>query len=159
MHEQVAIPRAEDEVGSELERISAEPMLPEPAGLRASACRGVVPAQKVKQVPRFQFRSFVGGPLGINEQWEGYAGFLAKHAGVVHVAESNRRQRSARLLKRILVLAQLRDMLAAEDSPVVPEEDHDRGVPLPQRTEPNFQTAGFRKHDVCQPCADRSCHS
>jgi len=30
------------------------------------------------------------------------------------------------------VLAQLRDMLAAEDSAVVPQEDNYSGIPLPQ---------------------------
>ena len=51
----------------------------------------------------------------------------------MHVAESNRSQGSSGLLKLGLVLAQLRDMLAAEDSPVVAEEDNNSEILFPQR--------------------------
>ena len=86
----------------------------------------------MKQVPRFQFRSLVGGPLGIDQQGERDTAFLAKQAGIIQVAQSNRRQPGSGLLKLRFVLAQLRDMLAAEDSAVVPQEDNYGCIPLPQ---------------------------
>ena len=47
------------------------------------------------------------------------------------------------MLKLTFVLAQLRDMFAAEDSPVVAEKDDDCGPLLPQRAKPNFTASGF----------------
>jgi hypothetical protein len=46
------------------------------------------------------------------------------------------------------VLAQLRDMLAAENSTVMTEEDHNCGIPLPQRAEAHFLTSGVGQHDI-----------
>jgi len=56
----------------------------------------------------------------------------------MHVPEANRSQSSSGLLKLNLLRAQLRDMLAAEDSSVVTEENDYSGVPLPQRAEVHF---------------------
>jgi len=67
MHEQVTISRAEDEAGPKLEGVSAEPMLPEPVGLRTGAGFTVRAEENVEQVSGFQFRGFVGDPLGINK--------------------------------------------------------------------------------------------
>jgi hypothetical protein len=47
------------------------------------------------------------------------------------------------LVKLTLVLAQLRDMLAAENSSVVTKKNDDRETLLPQRAEPNFTPSGF----------------
>ena len=76
----------------------------------------------------------------------------------MHVAESDRCQRGAGLLDLVLMLAQLRDSLTAEDSPVVSQEDNEGGVPLPQRAETNFTAASFRQHNVHELCTHRSCH-
>ena len=67
MHEQVTISGAEDEAGPKLEGVSAEPMLPEPVGLRTGAGFTVRAEENVEQVSGFQFRGFVGDPLGINK--------------------------------------------------------------------------------------------
>ena len=67
MHEQVTISWAEDEAGPKLEGVSAEPMLPEPVGLRTGAGFTVRAEENVEQVSGFQFRGFVGDPLGINK--------------------------------------------------------------------------------------------
>jgi hypothetical protein len=47
------------------------------------------------------------------------------------------------LLKLTFVLAQLRDMLAAEDSSVVSKKNDDCETLFPQRAEPNFTPSGF----------------
>ena len=67
MHEQVTISRAEDEAGPKLEGVSAEPMLPEPVGLRTGAGFTVRAEENVEQVSGFQFRGFISDPLGINK--------------------------------------------------------------------------------------------
>lgn len=132
MDKQIAIAGSEDEAGPELEGIFSEAALAVPRRLGTGSGFGIVAAEEMKQVPRFQFRSAVGGPLGIDQQRERNTGFLAKQAGIVQVAQSNRRQPGSGLLKLGFVLAQLRDMLAAEDSTVVPQEDDYGGILLPE---------------------------
>jgi hypothetical protein len=46
------------------------------------------------------------------------------------------------------VLAQLRYMLAAENSTVMAEEDYNCGIPLPQRAEAYFLSSGLGQHDI-----------
>jgi hypothetical protein len=130
--EQIAIAGSEDEAGPELEGVFPEAVL---AVARRPGTRSrfsIVAAEEMKEVPRFQFRNSVGGPLGIDQQRERDTGFLAKQTGIIQVAQSNRRQPGSGLLKLVFVLAQLRDMLAAEDSSVVPQEDNYGGTPLPK---------------------------
>jgi hypothetical protein len=56
------------------------------------------------------------------------------------------------------VVAQLRDVLATEDSAIVSEEDYYRGTLFPQRAETDLTAAGFRQHDVRESGAKRFCH-
>ena len=123
-------------------------MLVEPAGLCTTACFRILAAENVEQIPGFQFRSFIGDPFGVNEQRESDTAFLAKRAGVMHVAESYRSQCSSGFVNLHLVLAQLRNMLAAENSTVMAEEDHNRGTLLPQRTEAYFLASSLGQHDI-----------
>jgi len=77
----------------------------------------------------------------------------------LRVAESDRGERSSRLPELALVFAQLRDLLAAEDSPVVSEEDEHGGTLLPQRAEANLHTSRFGQHDIRELRTDRSGHA
>jgi hypothetical protein len=156
--EQIAIAGSEDEAGPELEGIFSEAMLAVARRLGTCSCFGIVAAQQMKQVPRFQFRNSIGGPLGIHQQRERDTGLLAKQAGVIQVAQSNRRQLGPGLLKLVFVLAQLRDMLAAEDSAIVPQEDNYGGTSLPQRAELDIAAASFRQHNIRQLRAERFRH-
>jgi hypothetical protein len=47
----------------------------------------------------------------------------------------------------LFVSAQLRDVLAAEDSAVVTQEDNHRWLAEPQGAQPDFPTVGIRKRD------------
>jgi hypothetical protein len=156
--EQIAIARSEDEAGSELEGIFPEALLAVARRPGPRSCFGIVAAEEMKQVPRFQLRSSVGGPLGIDQQRERNAGFLAKQAGIVQIAQSNRRQPGSGLLNLVFVLAQLRDMLAAKDSAVVPQEDNYGGIPLPQRAKPDITAASFGQHNIRQLRAESFRH-
>jgi hypothetical protein len=49
----------------------------------------------------------------------------------MHIAESNRSQRGSGAPEVVLVFAQLRDVLAAKDSAIMPKEDHHGGTILP----------------------------
>jgi len=69
---------------------------------------------------------------GVDQQGKVDAGSLAKHTGVVQVAQTDCGQGGSGLLELLLVLAQLRDMLAAENSAVVPKEDNHSGTFFPK---------------------------
>jgi hypothetical protein len=56
------------------------------------------------------------------------------------------------------MLAQLRDVFATEDSAVVPQEDNDGRVLLPQRTDADVTTGGFRQYQIRELSAERFRH-
>jgi hypothetical protein len=56
----------------------------------------------------------------------------------MQVTQANRGQSRSFSNELLLVLAQLRDVLAAKYSPVVAKKDHDGGTLLPQRAKPNL---------------------
>ena len=68
----------------------------------------------------------------------------------MHVAESDRCQRASGLPNLVLVVAQLRDIVAAKDSTVVPEEDYKRRIGFPQRAKTNFAAPRFGQHEIHQ---------
>ena len=159
MDEDVAISWCEDEACAELERIFPEPVLPMTGGLRTAPCGGVIAAQEMEQVPRSQSRGLVGRPVGIDQERERDAGLLAKQSGIVHVTEPDCSQGRPGLLEIALMLAQLRGVLAAEDSAVVPQEDNHGGVLVPQRSETDLLAPRLWQHDVREFLAERIRHS
>jgi hypothetical protein len=58
----------------------------------------------------------------------------------------------------LFVFAQLRDMLAAEDSSIVPQENDDRGFAFPERAQANFPFIGIGQNDVRKLLAKRFFH-
>jgi hypothetical protein len=56
----------------------------------------------------------------------------------------------AAFLKFLLVLAQLRDVLTAEDSAVVTQKDHDCRATLPERPQSHGFAIDIRKRQICQ---------
>ncbi len=113
----------------------------------------------MEQVRGFQFRRPVSDPFGIDQQREHDAGLLAEPAGIIHVAQPDRRQRGSGLLKFELVCAQLRDMLAAEDSAVVPQKNNYGRGALPQRANADITAARFRQHYIRKFRAERLRHA
>ncbi len=156
--EQIAITRSEDETSSELERIFSERMLAVSGALGAASCFFVLAAEKMEQVCGFQFRGPVRDPVGIDQQREGDARLFAKQAGIVQIAQPDCGQRGSGLLDFRFVFAQLRDMLAAEDSAIVPQKDDDGWIPLPQRAEADIRAVRLGQHDVCEFRAERFRH-
>jgi hypothetical protein len=72
-------------------------------------------------------------PLGINQKWERDSSLLAKDLRVLCVAQADGGQPSAFIAECLFVVAQLRDVLAAEDSSVVAKEGDHCGVVGPER--------------------------
>jgi hypothetical protein len=140
-----------------------EGILPEPTLLVSGTfgprpCFRVLTPKEMEQVSGFQFCGSEGNPFVVNQQWKGDAGFVAKHAGIVHIAQADRSQAGSQLLELAFVCAQLRDVLAAKDSAVVPQKDCNGATLLPKRTEPDFAATRLRQHYIRQPRTESRGH-
>jgi hypothetical protein len=133
VREPVDVTRPEDKTAAQLERVSSESeiVLRVSGGLGPGAGLGIVASQQVKQVCALQFHGGIGFALLINEQGESDACFVAKSARIGAIAKSYGCQGCAAVSEGLFVGAQLRDVLAAEDSTVVPQEDHHCGLADP----------------------------
>ena len=113
-------------------------MLGVAGGFSSGAGLSIVASQQMKQVRAFELHRGIGFAFFINEQWEGDARFPAKSASIDAVAKSNGCQCRTAVSEGLFVSAQLRDMLAAEDSTVMAQESYDRWLAHPQRTKADF---------------------
>jgi hypothetical protein len=98
-------------------------------GSRSRFC--VVAPEDVKHIPRFQGCGLVGFPFSIDQQWKRDTGIITKEAGIMYIAESHRSQRGSGAPEVVLVFAQLRDVLAAKDSAIMPKDDNHGDTVLP----------------------------
>ena len=130
------------------------PRLPVAGGSRPLPARGVVAPKEMEQGTAAETGGMVRFPLLVDQEREGDAGFLAENTGVVTVPKPDGREARALFPEGLLVLAQLRDVLPAEDSTVVAEEDEDRGTLLPQRAEPDLLAFRVGQDDSRKPRAE-----
>ena len=91
----------------------------------------VVAPENVKHISRFQGCGFIGFPFSINQQWKRDTSLITKKAGIMHITESNRCKRGSGTPEVVVVFAQLRGVLAAKDSAIMPKEDDHGGTVLP----------------------------
>jgi len=133
--EAVDIAGAEDERAAQLERIAAQFVLLVAGGAGTLAAFEIVASEEMEKVGGFEIGDFVGLAMLVDEQGEVDASFLLEDSGVVGVAEADGGERGVFFAEGLLVLAQLRDVLAAEDSAVVAKEDEDGGIRFPERAE------------------------
>jgi len=148
MGEQVYIPGAEHKASTQLEGILAEAQLLVTAAAGARARDGIGPEQKVEQIGRPKPGRPVSLSLFVDKKGKPDAGFFTKRACVVPVAKTDGRQTRACGMKCCLVLAQLRDVLAAKDSAIVPEKNKNRGAGLPERAQANQRAVGVGQRYV-----------
>ena len=148
MGEEVAISRRKDEAGPELESMFSEFVLAVAGSFCAGPCFSVIPPKQMEQVTGFQFRSLIHDSICIDKQRERDTRLFAKQTSVIHVAEPDRRKRGPGLTELTLMLAQLRDVFATENSSVVPQEDNHRATLLPQRAQADFSASGFGQHNI-----------
>ena len=95
-----------------------------------------------------QPNSFIGLAFVIDEKRKLDAGFLAEKLGIARIAQSDGGQASAFFAKLLFELAQLRDMLTAENSAVMAEKNNDRRRIGPQRTQPDCFAIDIRQRDA-----------
>ena len=132
MGESVDIAGAEYEGAAELEGIAAEFVLAVAGGAGAFAAFKIVATEEMEEVGFAEVGEFVGLAVIVDEEGEVDAGFLLEDAGVVSVAEADGGEGGMFFTESLLMFAQLRDVLAAEDSAVVAEEDEDSGIAFPE---------------------------
>ena len=147
MTEAVDISWAKDKAGAELEGIFAEFVLAMAGGVGAFARNSIVATQQVEQVRAFQLGGAVCGAFGINEKRKCDASLFAEYTRIVKIAHPDGREISPARLDFTLMLAQLRDVLAAKHSAVVAQEYDHGWLRLPQRTEPDGTLVNIREHD------------
>ena len=114
------------------------------SGLGATAGLHVVSTQQVEQGSVAQADSFIRNTFVVDQQREVDAGFFAEEPGIAYIAQANNRQMGAFAMELSFKLAQLRDMLAAEDSTVVAKKDQDGRAVLPQGTKTRGVAIGVR---------------
>jgi hypothetical protein len=97
-----------------------------------------------------------GGPirtkLGIDEQGRVEAVVLSEGLGEVHRPVSHHDQLGSVRSNLVHAFAQLRDLLAAEESAEVTDEDENHRSLLPQRPEAHLLAAPVRELDTREPC-------
>ena len=158
MGESIHVPRAEDKTAAQLERISPKFMLRVTCGFGASTSFGVVASQQMKQVGALEFHDGIGLALFVDEQREGDSRFLAESPGIGAIPKPHGSQVCPAIAKGLLMRAQLRDVLAAEDSPVMTQENHHCWLAYPQRTEPDFFAVYIRQCNHGKPVVEGSFH-
>lgn len=92
-------------------------------------------------------------PLLVNQQRKSDAGLVTKSPRVRQIAQSNGGQPCSLVRKRLLMIAQLRDVLSAENSAVMPKEDDYRGPGFPQRAQWDRVFLAVRQNNLREPRA------
>lgn len=149
----VLVAGREDKAATKLQWVLAEPVLFVAGGLGAAAGLHVVTAQQVQQGSVAQSDSFVGLTLVVDEERELYAGFVAEEPGIADVTQPDGRKMGAFLFEFFFKCAQLRDVLAAKNSTIVTQEDHDGWSALPQRAQAGCFAFGIWQRNSSQLAA------
>ena len=134
---------------AELERIGTQMMLAEAALLRTLARGRVCRAEHMQNVGRLETGGAIGAPVRVDQQRERYSRLFAELHRIVGISQTDGGEFRSSCLELGLVFAQLRGVLAAEDSSIVAQENDDRRGGCPQGAEANGGTLGVGQRDVC----------
>jgi hypothetical protein len=148
VHKQIFITWRKHKAAAELKRVLAQLVLFVSSGLRATAGLRIVFAQQMKKVGMLQADGFVGLALVVDKQGKIDFGFLAEEAGIFLVAQADHGDTCALLSKRCCEFAQLRDMLAAENSTIMAQKDQHRRPFLPQGAKARCIAVRIRERDT-----------
>lgn len=143
MRVKIDVAGTENETAAELKRIRAQAMLSMAGGGRARPGFGVVTSKQMQQIRRLEAGSAKREPIRIDQQRKSDSGLLTKQAGVAGVAKTDSSEIGALGPEFILMVTQLRNMLAAKDSTVMAQEHDNGGTTFPQRAEPDFALVGI----------------
>ena len=153
--EAVHVAGAEDEAAAKLKRVLAQAVRAKAGGVGALASGFVLAPENMQQVSAAQSGSAIGLALRVHQERKGDAGLFAEKAGVVLVAEPDDGEARAFFLEGLLVFAQLRDVLAAEHSTIMPQKYEHRWALRPQRAELNRTVVRVGQDDARKLRAER----
>ena len=129
MRQAVYISGAENKTAAKLQGIFSQFVLTMSPGLGAFTCERIVLAKKMEQRCFLQAEGSVCLALLVNQERKGDPRFFAKGPSIARVTEADRGESGAFGFDFRFVLAQLRDVLAAEDStPVAKKHNHGRTI-------------------------------
>lgn len=130
-------------------------MLSIPSFLCSFSRNCVVFAKDVQYGSSLQLCSIVRLPLPVDQQGKSDAGLFAKDAGIVVIAQPDRRQASSFGSESLMTCAQLSYVLAAKNSAVVPQKDNNCRTVGPQCTQLHLLTVSIRQRNLSKPGAER----
>ena len=116
-----------------------------PPGFGTLAGKRIVLAEEMEERGFLKTQSAISLPLLVNQKWKGDAGFFAEGTSILGVPQANGGKPRSLVFEFVLVFAQLRDMVAAEDSTIVAKKDHDRRPVRPQRSELHWFSIHIRE--------------
>jgi len=154
MREQVHVAGAKHETSAELEYIFSQSMLAMPARLRTRTRFRIVSSQQMQDVRLSQSHGAVRPPLLVDQQRKRDAGLFTKCPRIGPIAQPDGCQ-----IQLVLVFAQLRDMLAAENSTVVAEKNNHRRRRFPKRAQTEFAAIAIGQNDIGERRAKRVGHA
>ncbi len=131
MSVEIDVAGTENETAAELKGIRAQAMLSMAGGRGARPGFRIVTAKQVQKIRRFEAGRTIREPLRIYQERKCDSSLLAKEASVTKIAKTDCGKIDALGAEFIFMVAQLRNMLAAEDSTVVAEEDDSGGAAFP----------------------------
>jgi hypothetical protein len=149
----------EDEAAPKLKWIRAKFVLLMTGRASALAAFEIIAASEVQQIGGGQISDGVCLALFVDQQGKIDPRLLAENAGVVAVAKTDSGKGSAFIQEGFLVFAQLRDVLAAKNSSIVPQKNDHRSLALPQRTQPDLFPIRVGEHQIRKPLAKSFLHA
>lgn len=120
----IHISRPKDKTPAKLKGILPEFVLPMTRCTCTLATLEIISSQRMQQIGDTQISNCIRLALLINQQWKGDPRFFLKNPRVIPVAQTDRRQPGALVYELRFVLAQLRDVLSAKDSSIMPQENN-----------------------------------
>jgi hypothetical protein len=159
VHEEIFVAGSKDKTAAELQWIFAQAVLFVSCGLSAAAGLHVVSTQQVEQGSVPQADSLISFTLFIDQEREVDAGSFAKELRIAGVPQSDRGQPGALLPEFFFKRAQLRDVLATENSTVVAQEDKHGRSAFPQGAQACGFAVGIRQCDSGQLTAEGVSHA
>jgi hypothetical protein len=129
--EVIDIPRAKNETAPQLKRMKSQMVLPVAGRTRLLAALKIIATKNVKQVGDAQVGDGVRLAMFVDKQREVDSRFFLENTSIIAVAKADGREGSPFVEKRLLLFAQLRDVLTAKNSSVVAKKNEDHRLALP----------------------------
>jgi hypothetical protein len=129
--EVIDIPRAKNEAAPQLKGMQSQMVLTVAGRTGVLATLKIIATKNVKQGGDAQVRDGVRLAMYVDKQRKVDSCFFLENASIIAVAKADGREGSSFVEKRLLLFAQLRDVLTAKNSSVVAKKNEDHRLALP----------------------------